>query len=134
LKLLCWRMKARDWSWSIGGGQLWKLRGQSIFHVSNFRPPPSNSRLLYQNRCLLFQNNSENIGNILLFFFRHLKDLILLTAIVQVLSIISHYFWILWLLVGNQYKEYGENCTLLFCMVRVVLSKQATFNFEIVNI
>ena len=89
-----------------------EIEGSIIFQVSNFRPPPSNTRLLYQNKRLLFQNNSENIGNILLFFFRHLKDLILLTAIVQVLSIISHYFWILWLLVGNQYKEYGENCTL----------------------
>lgn len=34
-----------------------------------------------------------------LFFFRHLKDVILLTAIVQVLSIITSYFWYLWLLV-----------------------------------
>lgn len=31
--------------------------------------------------------------------FRHLKDVILLTAIVQVLSVISSYFWYLWLLV-----------------------------------
>lgn len=31
--------------------------------------------------------------------FRHLKDVILLTAIVQVLSTISSYFWYLWLLV-----------------------------------
>uniref|UniRef100_A0A3Q2WPF1 Transmembrane protein 208 n=1 Tax=Haplochromis burtoni TaxID=8153 RepID=A0A3Q2WPF1_HAPBU len=30
--------------------------------------------------------------------FRHLKDVILLTAIVQVLSTISSYFWYLWLL------------------------------------
>lgn len=32
-------------------------------------------------------------------FFRHLKDVILLTAIVQVLSTITSYFWYLWLLV-----------------------------------
>lgn len=32
-------------------------------------------------------------------FFRHLKDVILLTAIVEVLSVISSYFWYLWLLV-----------------------------------
>lgn len=31
---------------------------------------------------------------------RHLKDVILLTAIVQVLSVISSYFWYLWLLVS----------------------------------
>ncbi|XP_046843301.1 transmembrane protein 208-like [Xenia sp. Carnegie-2017] len=28
----------------------------------------------------------------------HLKDLILLTAIVQILGLLSHYFWLLWLL------------------------------------
>lgn len=30
---------------------------------------------------------------------RHLKDVILLTAIVQVLSTLSSYFWYIWLLV-----------------------------------
>lgn len=40
-------------------------------------------------------------GNLLSYCsgFRHLKDVILLTAIVQVLSTISSYFWYLWLLV-----------------------------------
>lgn len=32
--------------------------------------------------------------------FRHVKDLIILTSGVQVLSLISNYFWFLWLLVS----------------------------------
>jgi hypothetical protein len=38
-KLFCRRMKARDWSLSIGVGELWKLRGQSIFQILDRRLP-----------------------------------------------------------------------------------------------
>lgn len=38
--------------------------------------------------------------NVLLCFLRHLKDVILLTAIVQVLSCFSLYVWYFWLLVS----------------------------------
>ncbi|XP_067853759.1 transmembrane protein 208 isoform X1 [Heptranchias perlo] len=44
----------------------------------------------------------------------HLKDMILLTAILQVLSCVSMYFWYLWLLnVGLQYGSYNNNRLLL---------------------
>ena len=33
-------------------------------------------------------------------YFRHVKDLIILTSGVQVLSLISNYFWLLWFLVS----------------------------------
>lgn len=44
----------------------------------------------------------------LCFGFRHLKDVILLTAIVQVLSTISSYFWYLWLLVSETQIRAGQ--------------------------
>ena len=37
----------------------------------------------------------------------HAKDLLLVTAIVQMLSLISNYFWLLWLIVG------------IFCFLRL---------------
>lgn len=44
--------------------------------------------------------------------YRHVKDLIILTSGVQVLSLVSNYFWLLWLLVSvylqrnNAFRSY----------------------------
>jgi len=45
-------------------------------------------------RCYILLFNDQNI-----ILYRHIKDLIILTAGVQILSLISNYFWLLWLLV-----------------------------------
>ena len=55
--------------------------------------------------------------------FRHLKDVILLTAIVQVLSTISSYFWYLWLLVRRFFLSVSLINHLLFlCLIPLCLS------------
>lgn len=52
---------------------------------------------------------------LLLNLSRHLKDVILLTAIVQVLSTITSYFWYLWLLV-RPFNLYCNTKTAWFCI------------------
>lgn len=41
----------------------------------------------------------------IVFLSRHVKDLIILTSGVQILSLISNYFWLLWLLVSTLSKK-----------------------------
>ena len=53
------------------------------------------------NTCCVtcFRHVNKQIS-LLVFDFRHVKDMILLTAIVQALSLLSNYFWWLWILVS----------------------------------
>ena len=48
----------------------------------------------------------------------HAKDLLLVTAIVQVLSLISNYFWLLWLIVS------------MFCFLQKLLFFKINFIFR----
>ena len=44
---------------------------------------------------------SQNLGRHFDIYFRHAKDVLLLTAIIQGLALISNYFWLLWLIVST---------------------------------
>jgi len=63
--------------------------------------------------CFLLFNNQNIV-------YRHIKDLIILTAGLQILSLVSNYFWLLWLLVGIL-----ANC--LHCFLYLMLQKDCIY-------
>ncbi|CAB4008074.1 transmembrane 208 [Paramuricea clavata] len=81
---------------SVGWFTILTLVFSSSVYGSCYKAMESMARPTYSDTGVLLDGGIDL--NMTSGFAEHLKDVILLTAIVQVLSIISHYFWILWLL------------------------------------
>ena len=81
---------------STGWFTILALLFSSLIYGSCYKAMESMARPTYTDAGALLDGGIDL--NMTSGMAEHLKDLILLTAIIQLLSIISNYFWIFWLL------------------------------------